>query len=46
MFFWELAEAEKDMSNMKKREEKINAVYDKFERNIVLVGATAVEDRL
>lgn len=45
-FFKELEAAEKDMSDMKKREDNINAVFDKFERNIVLIGATAVEDRL
>jgi len=36
-------EAEKDLNN---REELLDRVYDEFERNIVLIGGTAVEDRL
>jgi phospholipid-translocating ATPase len=35
--------AEKDINN---REANLEEVYDKFERNIVLIGGTAVEDRL
>ena len=31
---------------MASREANLEAIYDKFERNIVLLGATAVEDRL
>ena len=31
---------------MATREANLEAIYDKFERNIVLLGATAVEDRL
>jgi|DEB0MinimDraft_12_1074336.scaffolds.fasta_scaffold07560_5 magnesium-transporting ATPase (P-type) len=42
-FLDECAEAEKDLLN---REAKLEEVYDIFERNIVLIGATAVEDRL
>lgn len=45
-FLGDLAEAEKDMGNLIRREENINAIYDKFERNVILLGATAVEDRL
>jgi len=37
------AVADKDLIN---RETKLEEIYDRFERNIVLVGATAVEDRL
>lgn len=37
------AEAEKDLNN---RDDLLDKVYDQFERNIVLIGATAVEDRL
>ena len=36
-------EAEKDLEN---RETKLDKVYSDFERDIVLIGATAVEDRL
>lgn len=36
-------EAEKDLNN---REVLLDRVYDEFERNIVLIGGTAVEDRL
>ena len=36
-------EAEKDLNN---REALLDKVYDEFERKIVLIGATAVEDRL
>ena len=39
----EYREASKDVNN---REAKLDALYDSFERNIVLLGATAVEDRL
>lgn len=39
----ECLEAESDINN---REENLDKVYDKFERNIVLIGGTAVEDRL
>ena len=42
-FLGEVAEAEKDVIN---REKLLALIYDKFERNIVLLGATAVEDRL
>jgi hypothetical protein len=28
------------------REKSLAAIYDKFERGLVLLGATAVEDRL
>lgn len=36
-------EAEKDLMN---REAKLDEVYSEFEKGIVLIGATAVEDRL
>jgi hypothetical protein len=39
----EVAEAEKDVMN---RDKLLAKIYDKYERGIVLVGATAVEDRL
>ena len=42
-FMKEYSEASKDVTN---RETKLDALYDSFERNIVLLGATAVEDRL
>lgn len=42
-FLEECALAEKDLKN---REALLDKVYDDFERNIVLMGATAVEDRL
>ena len=45
-FLSELAEAEKDMANLVRRDQNINAIYDRFERGIILLGATAVEDRL
>ena len=35
--------AEKDLLN---REELLEKIYDEFERDIVLIGGTAVEDRL
>lgn len=35
--------AEDDLDN---RDEKLEAVYSNFEKNLVLIGATAVEDRL
>jgi magnesium-transporting ATPase (P-type) len=42
-FLAECQEAEKDLVH---REAKLDEVYSKFEQQIVLVGATAVEDRL
>lgn len=39
----EVAEANKDVMN---RDKILAKIYDKYERGIVLVGATAVEDRL
>ena len=39
----EIAEAEKDVMN---RDKLLAKIYDKFERGLVLLGATAVEDRL
>jgi len=42
-FMAEIAEADKDVMTRDKNHAKI---YDKFERDLVLVGATAVEDRL
>jgi len=42
-FLKDCAEAEKDLA---KREVNLEKVYDAFERNIVLIGSTAVEDRL
>lgn len=42
-FLGECQEAEKDLIN---REELLDKVYDRFERDIVLIGGTAVEDRL
>jgi P-type E1-E2 ATPase len=39
----EIKEAESDLKN---REIKLDKIYDNFERNLVLLGATAVEDRL
>lgn len=38
-----MAEAEKDVMN---REKFLAQIYDRFERGLVLLGATAVEDRL
>ena len=35
--------AEKDLKN---REKNLENVYDEFERDIILIGATSVEDRL
>ena len=35
--------AEKDLKN---REINLELVYDEFERDIILIGATSVEDRL
>ena len=35
--------AEKDLKN---RERNLENVYDEFERDIILLGATSVEDRL
>lgn len=37
------AQAEKNLAT---REKNLEVVFDKFERDIVLIGATAVEDRL
>lgn len=42
-FMAKCKEAESDLVN---REAKLDKVYSDFERNIVLIGATAVEDRL
>ena len=42
-FIMHVAEAEKDVMN---REKNLAKIYDKFERGLVLLGATAVEDRL
>lgn len=39
----ELAEAENDLNN---REKRLLDVYERFERGLVLIGATAVEDKL
>ena len=39
----EIAEAEKDIMN---RDKILAQIYERFERDIVLLGATAVEDRL
>jgi magnesium-transporting ATPase (P-type) len=36
-------DAEADLKN---RETNLEKVYDNIERNLVLIGATAVEDRL
>ena len=43
LFEKEVKEAESDLKN---REIKLEKIYDNFERNLVLLGATAVEDRL
>ena len=42
-FLIDCKEAESDLQY---REEKLAEVYHNFEKNIVLLGATAVEDRL
>ena len=42
-FMAKCKEAESDLLN---RETKLDKVYSEFEKNIVLIGATAVEDRL
>jgi len=42
-FAKEIAEAEKDVMQ---RDKLLAQIYDKFERGLVLLGATAVEDRL
>jgi magnesium-transporting ATPase (P-type) len=39
----DIAKAEK---NLETREEALKDIFDKFERDLVLLGATAVEDRL
>ncbi len=33
-------------NNIKNRDSELAKVFDKFERDLVLLGATAVEDRL
>jgi magnesium-transporting ATPase (P-type) len=43
MFNKEVASAEKDVLN---RDKLLEGIFDKFERDLVLLGATAVEDRL
>ena len=35
-----------DITLFKNREKNLDLVYDEFERDIVLIGATSVEDRL
>lgn len=42
-FMKDCARAEKNLAN---REQSLEKVFDLFERDIVLIGATAVEDRL
>ena len=42
-FKGEVAMAEKDVMN---REKLLAQIYDRFEKGLVLLGATAVEDRL
>ena len=42
-FLAKCKEAEKDLIN---RESKLDEIYSEFEKSIVLIGATAVEDRL
>jgi len=42
-FLADISSAEKDVMN---REKLLAQIYDKFERGLVLLGATAVEDRL
>jgi len=42
-FLEQCAAAEKDLEN---RERELEKVYQAFERDLQLVGATAVEDRL
>ena len=34
------------MKDLKNRDALLEKIYDEFERKIVLIGATAVEDRL
>jgi magnesium-transporting ATPase (P-type) len=43
VFCDEIAEAEKDVMN---RDKMLAEIYDRFERGLVLLGGTAVEDRL
>jgi len=43
IFLRDCQEAENDLEH---REVKLDAVYDRFERGLNLIGATAVEDRL
>ena len=33
-------------TSMEDREEKVNAVYEEIEKNLILLGATAIEDKL
>ncbi len=42
-FMREISEAEKDVL---KRDKLLAQIYDRYERGLVLLGATAVEDRL
>jgi magnesium-transporting ATPase (P-type) len=46
----ELAKLEVDLANadhnIENRDRELSKVFDAFERNLVLLGATAVEDRL
>lgn len=42
-FTKKIAEAEKDVMN---RDKMLAGIYDEFERGLVLLGGTAVEDRL
>jgi phospholipid-translocating ATPase len=42
-FAAKVAEAEKDVLQ---RDKLLDKIYDEFERNLVILGATSVEDRL
>jgi phospholipid-translocating ATPase len=42
-YSFELEDAYNDLNN---REEKLSQLYDKIESNLILIGSTAVEDRL
>jgi phospholipid-translocating ATPase len=33
-------------TSLEKREEKVNEVYEEMEKNLKLLGATAIEDKL
>lgn len=33
-------------TSMEKREEKVNETYEEIEKNLKLIGATAIEDKL